>query len=315
VTCEVRQLSGRPCLVAVARRERRNNDKAIEYYEQALQLDPHYALVMVQLAGIHFGYLMRAKPDTEVAKARQLVDRAIALDPQLASAYVARASIQTFYDYDWAAAELSVKRARELEPANARVLSAAATQASILGRFSEGRALHRQALERNPLNPALYTRLGIALMRAGDLPAAEANFRKALELDAQRIEDHSFIALTLLLRKQPEMAVAEAQLEPSASLRLGALTIVYHALGRKAESDAALRELTEKHASDAAFLIAQSHGYRGEVDQAINWLERARQNREGALILSMRNPVLRPVAHDPRFKAFLRKMNLPTQAG
>ena len=95
--------------------------------------------------------------------------------------------------------------------------------------------------------------------------------------------------------------------------RLSALTVIYHALHRKAESDAALHELTEKYASDAAFLIAESHAYRGDVEQAMRWLEQAYRDRDAGVARVLSSPLLRPLAHDRRYQAFLRKLNLPTE--
>jgi eukaryotic-like serine/threonine-protein kinase len=87
---------------------------------------------------------------------------------------------------------------------------------------------------------------------------------------------------------------------------------VYHALHRKAESDSALRELTDKYARDGAFRIAECHAYRGDIDQAMHWLEQAHRNRDAGVADLLRSPFLRgDIARDPRYRAFLRKMNLP----
>jgi len=296
-------------------RDRQNLDKAIPYYEQALRLDEHYAAAMVGLARARFGFSFGVRPDTEVVKARQLIDRAIALDPQLAEAYLARAHIALVYDFNWAAAEVSLKRARELEPSNVGVLRVTGRLARILGRFDESAELFRQALALDPLNTDTHQSLGRVLLKAGNLTAAEASFRKALELNSQYPGMHYGIALTHLIRKEPEKALEEAQLELDPAFRLSALTVVYHALRRKSESDAALRELTEKHANEA-FRIAECHAYRGEVDQAMRWLEQAHRNHDAGVAFQLGSQLLSStLARDRRYQAFLRKLNLPTEVG
>ena len=82
-------------------------------------------------------------------------------------------------------------------------------------------------------------------------------------------------------------------------------------MGRKAESDAALTEYTKEHAEDNAYEIAEAHAYRGEVDQAFAWLDRAARQREAGLYRIRGNPDFKSIEPDPRYKAFLRKINLP----
>ena len=296
-------------------RGRVNLDKAISCYEQALQLDERYPAAMVGLAQARFGFFVGVRPATDVAVARQLIDRAIALDPHLAEAYLARAMIARLYDFDWAAAEVSLKRARELEPNNVAVLRGAALLAETLGRFDESGALLRQSLERDPLLPSGHAELGRVLLATGKLVAAEASLRTTLEIDPELLAAHAGIALTLLYRKEPDKALAEAQLELNCTYRLLALALIYHASHRKAESDAALRELTEKHASDAPFVIASIHAYRGEIDEALSWLDQAYRNRDASVARLLSNRLMRNLTHDPRYQAFLRKLNLPTEIG
>ena len=195
------------------------------------------------------------------------------------------------------------------------MLNGAALLAETLGRLDESVALYRQALARDPLLSFGHLNLGRLLLTTGELVAAEASFRKALEITPEYPAAHAGIALTRLYRKEPEKALAEVQLESSRIWRLVGLARIYHALHRKTESDAALRELTEKHASDYPFLIATVHADRGEIDEALRWLDQAYRNRDASLASLLSNPSLRRLAHDPRYQAFLRKLNLPTDVG
>lgn len=294
---------------------RLQRDKAISYYEEALQLDTNYADAMVGLARARFGAAFGVRPEIDVVKARELIDRAIALDPQLAEAYVARALIERSYDFDWAAAESSLKQARELEPGNFHLLAQAAALAETVGRFDESLTLFREALARDPLFAEGYIYIARIQMAAGNYAAADASVRKYVDLTPLDLANHYAIAVMFAYQDKLEKALAEAKLESNPRFRLQALSAVYHSLHRKPESDAALRELTEKHASEAAFLIAETHAYRGDVDEAMRWLEQARRNHDADLTLVLSSPLSRTLAHEPRYQAFLRRMNLPTQTG
>ena len=115
----------------------------------------------------------------------------------------------------------------------------------------------------------------------------------------------------LIARGQPEAALAEIEKESSEAWRMIGLPLVYHALGRKAESDAALRALTEKFAADWAYQIAEVHAFRGETDEAFKWLDRAYAQRDGGFSEMKGDPLLKSIEGDPRHAAMLRKLKLP----
>ena len=89
------------------------------------------------------------------------------------------------------------------------------------------------------------------------------------------------------------------------------LASVYHAMGRKADSDAALARVTKERAGDVAYEIAQAHAYRGEADQAFAWLDRAYDQKDVELYWIKGDRLLKSLEGDPRYKAFLQKMKLP----
>jgi hypothetical protein len=101
------------------------------------------------------------------------------------------------------------------------------------------------------------------------------------------------------------------QKEPEESYRLAGLAMVYSALGRRADSDAALQSLEGKFPSTDAFAIAEARAYRGEIDAAFNWLERAYKQRDIGISSVMADPLLRNLHADKRFHALLVKLRLP----
>lgn len=286
--------------------------RAIEYYQQALQIDPDYALAWAGRASVYSNQAGSGYVAIEdgLARARAAAEQALTLDPTLVEAHVAIGWIERVYDWDWAAAEASLARARAFNPGHADALRNAGMLASTLGRFEEAITLLRDALMRDPLRPATHVSLGVASFYAGRLEEAESAFRKVLELSPAWRGAHVFIGRVLLSRNEAQAALAEMSQETDDLWRLAGLSLAYHALDRAAESDAALAELTRRFAEDAAFQIAEVHAYRGEVDAAFVWLERAYEQRDGGLSEIKGDPLLANLQNDPRYTSFLEKMRL-----
>jgi tetratricopeptide (TPR) repeat protein len=213
-----------------------------------------------------------------------------------------------YYDQDLRGAQASFARALELAPGNAGVLRGAGVLAGNRGRLDEAVGLYRRALEQDPLSASGYHNLGVALQTADRFAEAEAALRKTLELSPQRVATRSYLSMTLFAQGRSEEALAEARREPEEQFRLWALAILHHSLGRPTESEAALQELIEKHAAEAAVQIAQVYAARGEVDPAFQWLERAHVQRDGGLVELKVSSILRSLHGDPRWGALLTKM-------
>jgi tetratricopeptide (TPR) repeat protein len=243
-------------------------------------------------------------------KAREAVERALALDPNLAEAHAAMGWIKTHYDWDWTGADASLQQALALEPGNARVVRDAARLARTLGHFDEALALDRRAVELDPLSGTAHYDLGFQAYYAGLLEEAVTAFKKALEFSPERVEAHTLLGRVYLAQAHPQEALAEIEREPERLLRLYGQALAYHALGRKKESDAALAELIAKYHADAAYQIAEVYAFRGEADRAFEWLERAYAQRDPGLTQMKGDPLLKSLERDPRYAAFLKKMKL-----
>jgi adenylate cyclase len=147
---------------------------------------------------------------------------------------------------------------------------------------------------------------------AGRYDEAETNLQKALELDHHAATVHAARAIILLQQKRPQEALAEAQLEPADWARLQAEALAYYDLGRRTDSDQSLNQLLATHAHDAASQIAEVYAYRGEIDQAFQWLDNAYQVRDPGVTEVKINPLLKNLHRDPRYNQFLKKMRLPS---
>jgi len=294
----------------IDRSNHEDTTKGIEYLKQALAADPEFALAWAELSR---AYQREADigwtPAVEgYGRAREAAERALALEPDLPEAHARMARTQMLQDWDWRGAEASVARALELAPANTMVLRIAGTLSQYLGRLEEAIGFYRRALEQDPVSGPTYYALGYALYAAGRFEEAEATYRKGLEVAPQTISTHSALSWVLLALGRSEEALAEAMREPVEPFRLETLAVVHQVLGHGAESETALRELTEKYSDTMACQIAEGHAVRGEVDEAFTWLERAYAQRDGGLVDLKLSPLFRSVHGDPRWRAFLKKI-------
>ncbi len=288
-------------------------EKAVGYYEQAIRLDLDFALPWAGLsetrqwqAGQGWVPMAEGYRQTRVA-----AERALALDPNLAAAHAALGSVQVWWDWDWAGADASLKRALALEPRNANVLRAATELARTLGRFEEGLALGRRAAELDPLSVWVHQTLGYTAFYAGRLEEAEAVCSKAVELGPENPIARDSLAMVYLGQGRRQEALAVVTQERDPFWRLYGLALTHHALGQKKESDAALAEFVEKFGDLGYFQIAEVYAFRGEADRAFEWLERAYAQHDPGCALVKGDPLLKNIERDPRYVAFLRKMRLP----
>ena len=287
--------------------------KAITYYQKAIEIDPNYAPAWTGLARIYRIQANRGdlENDEGYRKAREAVEKAFVLDQNLATAHSEMGWIKRSYDWDWSGAEASFQRALKLEPGNATIIRGAAVLPGTLGRFEEAIELDHKALELDPLNPIIYNNLGLHTYRSEQYDESSKAFKKALELNPEYPEVHVYLARVYLIQSRNDEAQAEIAKEKNPLWRTYGFALAYHASEKKNEADAALKELTEKYQSRAAFQIAEVHAFRGETDQAFQWLERAYSQRESDVTYVKGDPLLKSIENDPRYSSFLVKMRLP----
>ncbi len=298
-----------------ARFTEENLKRALSYYEEALTLDANYAPAWTGTADAYFklaASLGGVPYDEGIAMARRAVERALELDEGLAEAHAVLGAIRRAYDWDWAGAEASFKRALALEPNNAAVLLEASALASTVGHFDEALALGRRAIELDPLNPMAYQSLVVPALSAGLLDESTAALEKALVLAPERAVAHMMLGLVYLRQSRPEEALREMQRETNLGFQLTGLSMAHHALGHAQEADTTLDALIEGFGDAAsAYQIAEVYAYRGEADLAFEWLERAYQQRDAGLGRLLKgDPFLVSLEDDPRHAALLEKMGL-----
>jgi TolB-like protein/Tfp pilus assembly protein PilF len=296
---------------------------ASDRLRRAVQVDPTFALAWAQLSRLLTNQAQNHYlPFEEIHdEALRAATRALKLDPALPSAHIALGKQRLYFDGDWAGADREFKQALQLDPGDADALRWASTMPECYGRHEEALELAEQAVSRDPLywaNPMTIAQIYAALGRFDD---AEAAARKAVELAPQGSDLHLGVAYVLLAKGKPDEALAEVRLAEDAVWRLAMEAMVYHALGRTADADATLAQFREKYGRSNPYTLAQIYARRGERSQALAELERAAAGKrvpaafctaevegtggiKGDLSFSA-------LADDPRFKALLRKINLP----
>jgi eukaryotic-like serine/threonine-protein kinase len=293
------------------RADEENLKKALDYFEQALKIDPAYAPAWFGISRASFT-LSNINNSAELRdRARTAVDKALQLDPNLADAYGQMAFLKLYIDWDIKGADAACRRGLELEAGNANVIRVAAVLAGTLGNLDEAITLDHRAIQLDPLRSASYHNLGHHLFGAGKFNEAETAYRKAFELAPTRPGSQSRIGMIYLLRSQPNKALAEIQKEPAPIWRQQALACYYHAIGNKKEADSTLNEYIKQFQNDAAFQVAEIYGFRNEPDKAFEWLDRAYQLRDSGIVEMKMDFLLRNLHNDARWPAFLKKMKLP----
>jgi TolB-like protein/Flp pilus assembly protein TadD len=296
----------------IDRNSRADTQRGIGYLQQALALEPDFALAWAELSranasAANWGWAAAADG---FGLARDAATRALALEPDLAEGHAGMGWVQMAHDRDWRGAEASYRRALELSPGNALVLQGLGMLSGNLGRFDEGIMLCRRSVEQDPLSPSCYFFLGLVYWTAGRPAEGEAALRKSLELAPQGAATHAWLAILLLTQGRSDEALAVALCEPEEWGRLFACAVIQHAAGREAEADLALRELEDRHSGEAAYQIAQARAARGEIDVAFAWLERAYDQRDPGIFWTMVDPLLESLHADPRWQPFLAKLGL-----
>jgi tetratricopeptide (TPR) repeat protein len=291
------------------------------YYERATQLDPSYALAWAGLSRVRKWQAKTSLIPTEQGYrlAREEVQRALALDPNLAQAHIQLGRIQQQVDFDWTGADASYQRAVELEPGNPESVGQAASSAAFLGHFDRALLLSRRTIDLDPLNATSWVRLGQIECWSGQLDAAIPDLKKALDLNRNLWSADISLSQIYIMQGRPQDALPEIELIRYDLWRAVQHAVAYYALGRQKEADAALSELIARyharsahaHSAYSAYGIAQVYAFRKQSDEAFQWLDRAYAYHDDGLIETKVDPLLKNLHNDPRYTALLKKLNLP----
>jgi TolB-like protein len=294
------------------RRNVEDYGKAISYFDQAIQLDPNYALAYAERAEAWslIGDLTGQR-STAYPKARSDAERAVAIAPGLAEAHGALGWVRFFGDWKFAEGLSELQRAKELSPANPTANDLLARVIVYLGRIDEAERQARQAVELDPLSVSTQFNLGRVLFIAGKLDEADAAGHKVAELQPSASSSHRWQVLVAVQRGDGETALREAQLEPDEGFRSFELALAQFVRGDHVAADAALADLVSRSREGLAYQIAEAYAVRGEKDKAFEWLQISFNTHDGGTLSLLVDPLLRGLRDDSRYKNLLVKLGLP----
>jgi TolB-like protein/tetratricopeptide (TPR) repeat protein len=301
-------------LQSIDRESRESSEAAIASFQQALALDPTFAPAAMGLAKAYTFIGNEGWLSTKVAfeRARKAALLAQQLDPKSPSPHVRLAEIYVTYDWDWTGADRELNQALALGPRNSDWARIASELAAAIGQWDDARQLGIEAVALDPLNPAVHMILGWSIyLHTGDFAEAEQAFRRGLQIAPQWGSGRYFLGEALMLQGHHELALAEFRKESPDDGQLEGSAMVHFAAGRKSESDAALAEAIRHNGTSWPSEIARVYAFRGEKDPAFEWLDRAFALRDEDLYVIKGDPLLKNIEGDPRYIAFLKKMNLP----
>jgi len=292
--------------------------KALEYFQQAIDKDPVYALPYVGIADSFnvlgcWGFI---PPHEAYQKATAALKKALEIDDTLGEAHVSLGFISTFYDWDWVAAENNFKKALELNPSYALVHCYYSLYLSAIGRFDEAIKEARKAQELDPLELIINGFLGVVYIFAQRHDEALEQLRKTLEMDPNFFFTTIWLGWGYSEKKMYEEAISFLQktltIEEDMTWTLAFLGRAYALSGQKNEALKILDRLNELSREKYVSSFHKAVVYIGleEKDQALKHIEKGLSERDSFLAFSKVANWMDNIRSDPRFKALLKKMKL-----
>ena len=291
--------------------------KAADYFTQAVQKDPRYALSYAGLADTYSllgdaGYL---PPSEAWPKAKAAAMQALDIDDALAEAHTSLGLVREHFEWDWAGAEQEFRRAIELNPNSATAHHWYGAYLANMGRSDQGLRETKKAQELDPLSLIINTSLGWQLYVARHNDQAAEQLRKVLDIDAKFAPARRMLEEVYAQMGKQKEAVAEREkiLSLSGSPELAAsIEEDFFKAGYKGVLQSWLDGLTEisKHGYVSSYSIAQAYMRMGEKEKAFGWLEKAYEEHDSGLVSLAVEPMFDAVRPDPRFRDILRRMKL-----
>ena len=289
--------------------------KAIDFFKQATDLDPGYALAWSHLSrswtDFSSSYLEGAQAQEAYSQSREAVDRALTLSPDLPDAHLARGSLLLRANFDWRGAEAEYRRALALAPSAVTAKFELGLVLATVGNLDQAVDLTQQAIDGDPLRAIWYNWLAVYLSALNRLDEAERAIRKAIELQPGAESFYYLLSTIEVRRGDAKAALSAAQQETPGAWRDISLAIAQQIGTDRSAADAALRTLIEKDGSVAPFQVAQVYAVRNDPKGTFDWLERAWSSHDPGVQGLLYDPFIRRFKDDPRFAAFCRKVGLP----
>jgi len=293
--------------------------KAIEYFQQAVEKDPAYALAYTGIADSYvlLGWNSYLPPKDAFPKARVAAMAALRLDPELGEAHSPQAAVLWLYDWQWPEAQMEFKRSLALNPAHPTASHWYAECLMTMGRHSEAIARMKSSQDLDPLSLIISVAIGWAFYMAGQYEAAIEQLHRTVEMDPNYPVTYWILGLTLRKMGRHELAIAEGEkgvkLSGGSALMRAVLAQTLATADRRKDALQILDDLTtlskEKYVSP--YFFAGIHVGLGEDDRAIEYLEKSYEEHSHWLIYLHIDPSMDRMRSNPRFQDLLRRIGLP----
>jgi TolB-like protein/Flp pilus assembly protein TadD len=284
---------------------------ALESFHRAIALDPNYAAAYAGLATAEAYWADNGGEPADVERALADADHAVALAPKLADGYVARGWLRISRKWDWPGAQADFEKALQLDAGDSTTERRYGSLMAALGRVPEAISAAKKAIDEDPLSNAAWGNLGVYYNGLGQYTEARKALKRALDINPDSVYAHWNLGLTELVEGHAEKALAAFPESNATAFHQAGLAMAQHSLRQTAQSQAALDALLATMTERWAYQIAEVYAWRGERDQAFDWLQRAYTQHDGGLIQIKYDPLLKSVRSDSRYEALLRQMNLP----
>jgi serine/threonine protein kinase/Tfp pilus assembly protein PilF len=293
--------------------------RAADYYRQAIEKDPSFALAYAGLADtyvlMHSYFIL--PPAEAVEKATAAAQRALALDPQLGQAHIVLAGIKGEYEWDWEMAEREYRRGVELDPNYATGHQWYGEFLVEIGRIDEGLREIHLAQDLDPLSPIIYVPEAYTRFATGEFDAAEKQIQKSLEIDPRFPRALSLLGQIRFAQGKSDEGIKLVQqaLEygDSSAEYIGLLGYMHGMLGQAGQSEMILEHLQRlsRHEYVSPYLFAIVYTGLGRKDEAFRWLNRGIEAHDYGVLGMLVDPVFESLRTDPRFEECLQRIGFP----
>jgi serine/threonine-protein kinase len=293
--------------------------KGRDYFQQAIDLDPTYALAYAGLADAYqmlSGYNALA-PNDGFPKAKAAATEALRLDEELAEAHTALGTVKLLHDWDWPGAEKEYKRAVEINQSYSDAHLMYGLYLSAMERFDEAHAEVRRAHELDPLSLAKIMGIGDVYYHQRQYDRAIEQYRRALEMDPNSGFAHWALGNAYVQKGMYEEAILEYQksipLSGDSPDEVASLGYAHALSGKRREAQQVIDELKNRAARRyiSPTIIAFIYAGLDEKDEAFAWLDKAYDGRDFILVFLKVDPTFDRLRSDPRFAELARRVGVP----
>ena len=293
--------------------------RGIEFFKQAIEVDPTYALAYAGIADCYaiLNFFGDLSPKDSAIKAMAAAKKALEIDDSIAEAHTSFGLIKLIYEWDWQSAERELKRAIKLSPNYATARDWYSAYLMAIGKIDEAIQEIKHAQELDPLSPIITTGLARQLYYARQTEQAIEECLKILDMEPHFAPAHWFLGQAYEQQGRYDEAISELQQAVNYSggraLMLGSLGYTYAVSGRRADAEGVLTSLRDQSRQNVpALTFATIHAGLGQHDAAFEWLDKAYAERSGWLIFLNVDPKLDNLRSDPRFTDLRHRLKLTT---